>query len=188
MSYRVGYFVGSLSSTSINRRLAQALVKLGAKGVEFFEIPIKDLPPYSVDYDADYPESALALKQAIASAQALLFVTPEFNRSIPGALKNAIDWASRPWGDNSFTNKSSTIIGTSVGAVGTAIAQQSLRGALASCNAHQMTSPEAYIQYTEGLIDDDGHVTNPDLREFLQAFMTEFDEHTRRVLMVLPAA
>lgn len=186
MSYRVGYFVGSLSSTSINRRLAQALVKLGAEGVEFFEIPIKDLPLYSADYDADYPAEGTALKDAIASAQALLFVSPEYNRSIPGALKNAIDWASRPWGQNSFDHKPTAIIGASIGAIGTAVAQQSLRAVMAFCNARQMTSPEAYIHFTEGLVDDQGNVTKTDTREFLQAFMTEFDEHTRRVLTVLP--
>lgn len=186
MSYRVGYFIGSLSSTSINRRLAQALVRLGAEGVEFFEIPIKDLPLYSPDYDAEYPAEGQALKDAVASAQALLFVSPEYNRSIPGALKNAIDWASRPWGENSFDHKPTAIIGASIGAIGTAVAQQSLRAVMAFCNARQMTSPEAYIHFTEGLVDDQGNVTNTDTREFLQAFMTEFDEHTRRVLQVLP--
>lgn len=186
MSYRVGYFVGSLSSTSINRKLARALVKLGAEGVEFFEIPIRDLPLYSPDHDADYPAPAQALKDAVASAQALLFVSPEYNRSIPGALKNAIDWASRPWGQNSFEHKSTAIIGASIGAIGTAVAQQSLRGVMAFCNARQMTSPEAYIHFTPDLIDDEGNITSLDTRDFLTAFMTEFDEHTRRVLTVLP--
>ena len=97
-TFTVGYFVGSLSSTSINRKLAAALVKLAPDALELREIPIKDLPLYSQDYDADYPPAALALKQAIADADAVLFVTPEYNRSIPGGLKNAIDWASRPWG------------------------------------------------------------------------------------------
>jgi len=101
--YKVGYFVGSLSSTSINRMLAKALVRVAPPELELTEIPIKDLPLYSQDYDADYPPVARTFKKAIADVDAVLFVTPEFNRSIPGGLKNAIDWASRPWGQNSFT-------------------------------------------------------------------------------------
>jgi chromate reductase len=134
-TFTVGYFVGSLSSTSINRKLAAALVKLAPDALELREIPIKDLPLYSQDYDADYPPSALALKQAIADADAVLFVTPEYNRSIPGGLKNAIDWASRPWEQNSFTRKPSAVIGASIGAIGTAVAQQSLRSVLSFCNS-----------------------------------------------------
>jgi chromate reductase len=134
-TFTVGYFVGSLSSTSINRKLAAALVKLAPDALELREIPIKDLPLYSQDYDADYPPSALALKQAIADADAVLFVTPEYNRSIPGGLKNAIDWASRPWEQNSFTRKPPAVIGASIGAIGTAVAQQSLRSVLSFCNS-----------------------------------------------------
>ena len=129
-TYKVGYFVGSLSSTSINRLLAKALVRLAPPELVLTEIPIKDLPLYSHDFDADYPPVARALKQSIADVDAVLFVTPEYNRSIPGGLKNAIDWASRPWGKNSFARKPSGVIGTSPGAIGTAVAQQSLRGVL----------------------------------------------------------
>src|SRR5688572_5670444 len=100
--YNVGYFVGSLSSTSINRELSRALIRLAPEDMEFTEIPFGDLPLYSQDYDEDFPPEARALKEAIARSDAILFVTPEYNRSIPGALKNAIDWASRPWGQNSF--------------------------------------------------------------------------------------
>ena len=103
-SYKVGYFVGSLSSKSINRRLALALAGLAPPELELSEIPIRDLPMYSPDHDAAYPPVAQAFKQAIADCDAVLFVTPEYNRSIPGCLKNAIDWASRPWGQNAFTN------------------------------------------------------------------------------------
>lgn len=98
-TYKVGYFVGSLSSTSINRVLSRALIRFGTPGPEFTELPIGNLPLYSPDFDADYPAEPQALKDAIAGSQAVLFVTPEYNRSIPGALKNAIDWASRPWGN-----------------------------------------------------------------------------------------
>lgn len=105
-TYQVGYFVGSLSSKSINRILSKALIRLAPHDLEFTEIPIGDLPLYSPDYDEDYPPEATALKEAISRSDAVLFVTPEYNRSIPGALKNAIDWASRPWGQNSFRSHS----------------------------------------------------------------------------------
>jgi chromate reductase len=104
-TYRVGYFVGSLSSTSINRVLSRALVRLAPDDLALTEIPINNLPLYSPDFDSDYPPEARALKESIAGSDAVLFVTPEYNRSIPGALKNAIDWASRPWGQNSFDNR-----------------------------------------------------------------------------------
>jgi chromate reductase, NAD(P)H dehydrogenase (quinone) len=137
-AYKVGYFVGSLSSKSINRLLAKALGRLAPPELVLTEIPIKDLPLYSPDFDADYPPVARALKQSIADVDAVLFVTPEYNRSIPGGLKNAIDWASRPWGKNSFARKPTGVIGTSPGAIGTALAQQSLRGVLCYCNSPLM--------------------------------------------------
>ena len=112
-TYRVGFFVGSLASDSINRKLASALVRLAPPNVEFTEIAIRDLPLYSGDYDSDFPAEARALKEALASVDALLFVTPEYNRGLPGSLKNAIDWASRPWGTNSLSRKPSAMIGAS---------------------------------------------------------------------------
>ena len=114
------------------------------------EISIKDLPLYNRDHDDDYPPVARALKDAIAAVDAVLFVTPEYNRSIPGALKNAIDWASRPYGKNSFTRKPSAVIGTSPGKIGTAVGQQHLRSILAFCNSPQMNAVEAYIQFEPG--------------------------------------
>ena len=184
--YKVGYFVGSLSSTSINRRLAKALVRLAPPELELIEIPIKDLPLYSQDYDADYPPVARALKQAIADADAVLFVTPEYNRSIPGALKNAIDWASRPWGKNSFARKPSGVIGASPGLIGTALAQQSLRGVLCFCNSPLMNTVEAYIHFIPDLISESGEVTNEKTREFLQNYMKELHAFIVRVLTVVP--
>ena len=158
-TYQIGYLVGSLSSTSINRRLAKALIRLAPETMSFSEIPFRDLPLYSQDYDADYPAAGLAFKDAIKAVDAVLFVTPEYNRSIPGGLKNAIDWASRPWGTNSFARKPAAVIGTSPGAIGTAVAQQSLRSVLSFCNSRQMNAIEAYIQFTPGVITDDGDVT-----------------------------
>lgn len=186
MSYTVGYFVGSLSSTSINRRLATALQGVAPKDLAFVEIPIRDLPLYSPDFDAEFPPEAQAFKSAIAEADAVLFVTPEYNRSIPGALKNAIDWASRPYGENAFDHIPAAVIGASVSSIGTAVAQQSLRGVLSYCNARQMTAPEAYIHFVEEDYADDGTITNPRTEKFLRGFMTEFRDHIERVLTVLP--
>jgi len=185
-TYKVGYFVGSLAKGSINRLLAKALIRLAPPGLEFHEIEYKDLPLYSYDYDADYPAVAREYKAAIAKADAVLFVTPEYNRSIPGALKNAIDWASRPWGKNSFTRKPSAVIGTSPGAIGTAIAQQQLRSVLSFCNSPQMNSPEAYIQFKPGLINDQGEVTDDSTVEFLSKYMKELHAFIVRVRTVVP--
>jgi chromate reductase len=184
--YKVGYFVGSLSSTSINRTLSRALIRLAPHDLEFTEIPIGNLPLYSQDYDADYPLEARELKEAIAGSDAVLFVTPEYNRSIPGALKNAIDWASRPWGQNSFHHIPAGVIGASIGAIGTAVAQQSLRAVLSFCNARQMTSPEAYITYSPERFKDDGEVVDETTAGFLRDYMQEFRDHVVRVLTVLP--
>jgi chromate reductase len=185
-AFKVGYFVGSLSSKSINRLLATALTKLAPEGLEFEEIHFRDLPLFSPDYEADYPPVAKALKAAISGADAVLFVTPEYNRSIPGGLKNAIDWASRPYGQNAFTRKPSAVIGASTGKLGTAIAQQHLRSLLGYCNSPQMNAPEAYIQFTPGLIEADGRVTNESTEKFLRDFITEFKGFIARVYTVLP--
>jgi chromate reductase len=186
MVIQVGYFIGSLSSTSINRVLSRALIRVAPEDLKFTEIPIRDLPLYSQDYDNDFPPEARALKDAIAAVDALLFVTPEYNRSIPGGLKNALDWASRPWGENSFDHIPCAVIGASVGQIGTAIGQQSLRGVLSFCNARQMTSPEAYIAYSPEVFKDDGEVTNDSTREFLTTYMAEFRSYIGMVLTVLP--
>ena len=185
-TYKVGYFVGSLSSTSINRVLSKSLIRLAPEDLEFVEIPIKDLPLYSPDFDESYPPEATALKEAISAADAVLFVTPEYNRSIPGALKNAIDWASRPWGENSFHHIPAGVIGASIGSIGTAVGQQSLRAVLSFVNARQMTSPEAYIHFSPEVFADDGEVKKDETAAFLRDFMAEFRDHTARVLTVLP--
>jgi len=184
--YKVGYFVGSLAKGSINRKLAKALVSLAPANLQMQEIPFGDLPLYSYDYDADFPPVAKDFKAAIAAVDAVLFVTPEYNRSIPGALKNAIDWASRPWGQNSFTKKPSGIIGTSPGAIGTAVAQQHLKSILGFCNSPMMNAVEAYIQFTPNLISDDGKVNVPSTEVFLRKYMSEFSDFIGRVLTVYP--
>jgi chromate reductase len=184
--FEVGYLIGSLAAKSINRRLAAALVKLAPPELSLTEIPIRDLPLYSYDYDSDYPEVATRFKGAIAEVDAVLFITPEYNRSIPGALKNAIDWASRPYGQNAFTRKPSAVIGTSPGAIGTAVGQQHLRSVLGFCNSPQMNAPEAYIQFTPDLISEDGKVSNESTEGFLKTYMAEFAVFIERVLTVLP--
>lgn len=184
--YRVGYLVGSLATNSINRKLARALTRLAPPELKMSEISFSDLPYYSYDYDAAFPPAAEAFKASIASVDAVLFVTPEYNRSIPGALKNAIDWASRPYGKNSFTRKPSAIIGTSPGKIGTAVGQQHLRSILAFCNSPLMNSVEAYIQFEKGLITDEGEVTNADIEKFLSNYMDELHCFIVRCYMVLP--
>jgi chromate reductase len=179
-TYRIGTIVGSLAKESINRKLSRALVRLAPDGLALSEVPIRDLPLYSYDFDADYPPVARAFKEAIAAVDGLLFVTPEYNRSIPGALKNAIDWGSRPYGDNAFTGKPSAIIGASPGKIGTAIAQQHLRSILSYCGAPQLTAPEAYIQLTPGLVTDDGEVTAESTEKFLRQFLQAFEVFVRR--------
>ena len=186
VTYKVGYFVGSLSSTSINRELSRVLAKVAPDNLELTEIPIGDLPLYSPDFDADYPAEGRALKDAIAASDAVLFVTPEYNRSIPGALKNALDWASRPWGQNSFDHMPAAVIGASPGKIGTAVAQQSLRGVLSYCNARQMTAPEAYLKYDPEIFSADGEVHDESVKQFLTDFMGYFHVHLSRVLTVLP--
>ena len=184
--FKVGYLVGSLATRSLNRRLAKALVSLSPPELQLAEISFRDLPLYSYDYDADYPPVAAAFKDAIAAVDAVLFVTPEYNRSIPGGLKNAIDWASRPYGKNAFTRKPSAVIGTSPGKIGTAVAQQHLRSILAFCNSPLMNSIEAYIQFEDGLISEDGRVSQASTKQFLENFMAEFHGFIARVYTALP--
>ncbi len=183
--YTVGYFVGSLAKESLNRKLSLALTRLAPESLRMREIPIGNLPLYSYDFDPDYPPVARALKESIASADAVLFVTPEYNRSIPGSLKNAIDWASRPYGENSFARKPSATIGTSPGKIGTAVAQQHLKSILGFCNSPQMNAIEAYIEFTPGLITADGEVTVESTANFLSDYMKQFHGFIERVYTAL---
>ena len=187
-TYKVGYFVGSLSKASINRVLSKALIQLAPKELQLQEIPIADLPLYNRDLDNDFPPAARALKESISAADAILFVTPEYNRSIPGALKNAIDWASRPFGQNAFHRKPTGMVGASTGKIGTAIAQSHLRSIMSFCNAPMMNSMEVYIQSTPGLITDEGKVTVESTERFLAKYMTEFHGFIQRVYMAIPRA
>jgi chromate reductase len=166
--------------------LAKALVKLAPPELTFSEISFKDLPLFTPDLEQNFPPPARAMKDAILAADAVLFITPEYNRSLPGALKNAIDWASRPYGQNAWTRKPSGVLGASTGSIGTAVAQQHLRSILSYCNSPQMNAPEAYIHFKKGLITEDGEVTVESTAEFLRGYMQQFSGFIQRVYMVLP--
>lgn len=181
-TYKIGYFVGSLARGSINRTLSKALIKLAPEQLEFTEIPIKDLPLYSWDYDEDFPAEGRRLKDAIEASDGILFISPEYNRSIPGALKNAIDWGSRPWGTNSFARKPTGIIGASPGGIGTAVMQSSMRSVLSFLDAPQLNSPEAYVRFDPENFSPDGEVKDPATQTFLRHYMDEYCAFVQRVL------
>jgi chromate reductase len=182
MAHTIGYFVGSLARGSINRTLSEALIALAPDSLEFREIPIGNLPLYSQDYDDDFPPEARALKDAIASSDGILFVSPEYNRSIPGALKNAIDWGSRPWGTNSFARKPTGIIGASPGKIGTAVMQSSMRSVLSFLDAPQLNSPEAYVSFDAEHFGPGGEVRDESTAKFLRHYMEEYCAFVQRVL------
>ena len=184
--YTVGYFIGSLLVDLDQPDPVSALDPARAARSGVHRDPDREPAALQPGLRRNYPPEAQALKEAIAAADALLFVTPEYNRSIPGALKNAIDWASRPWGKNAFHHIPAGVIGASIGPIGTAVAQQSLRAVLSFCNARQMTSPEAYIRYSPEIFREDGEVTDASIETFLSDFMNEFRDYVVRVLTVLP--
>lgn len=176
MSTDVALFVGSLRKGSLNRKLAAALRKLGPPTWRYHEIRFDDLPFYDQDESKPMPESVRRLKEGIESADAVIFVTPEYNRSVPGGLKNAIDWASRPKGENSFAGKPTLVSGTSPGNISTAVAQQHLRVMLGYLDAPTMGQPEVFIRFQpEDLIDDDGNVNDESTEKFLKKVMDEFE-------------
>ncbi len=172
--YTIAVFVGSLRKESINRRLAHALEKLAGDRARFDYIQIDDIPLYNQDHDGQFPAQGTRMKGRIRAADAVLFVTPEYNRSIPGVLKNAIDTASRPYGDNAFAGKPAAVIGTSIGAIGSALAQQHLRNVLVFVNLAVMAQPEAFVHFKEGLIEADGTVSSDGTRKFLQDYVDAF--------------
>ncbi len=178
---------GSLRGGSYNTMLVREAAALLPDGV-FLELwhGLKAIPPFDEDDEHERPAAVQALFDAIADADVVLVATPEYNRSIPGALKNAIDWASRPYGQNSFTRKPSAVIGTSPGKIGTAVGQQHLRSILAFCNSPLMNAIEAYIQFEPGLITDEGEITVESTRDFLRDYMAEFHGFITRVYTALP--
>ncbi|KRG68830.1 NADPH-dependent FMN reductase [Pseudoxanthomonas dokdonensis] len=166
--------VGSLRKASINRKLATALERMLPDGIQASRAGIGELPLYNQEYDADFPAPATAFKAAIEAADALLFVTPEYNHSIPGVLKNAIDFASRPAGRSSFGGKLAAIAGASPGRTASALSQQHLRNVLAAMGVLTMPTPEALVQFSEGLIDDEGRINDERTRTALQKFIDSY--------------
>jgi chromate reductase len=171
---KIAVVVGSIRKESINRKLAKALIKLAPKDLECELVRIDDLPVFNQDHDQDPPQQVARVKAQIVAANAILFVTPEHNRSLPTALKNVLDWVSRPYGKNLWAGKPAGVAGASVGAVGTAVAQAHLRAVLGYLDVPTLGQPEVYVQFTKDLIDDDGNVSNDGTRKFLQSFVDRY--------------
>ncbi len=172
--YNIGVIIGSLRKESFNRKLANAIIKLAPQEFSFKILEIGDLPHYNQDDDANQAESVKRLKIEIKVCQGLLFVTPEYNRAIPGVLKNAIDNASRPYGQSAWSGKPAGLIGISVGTIGSAIAQQHLRTTMAYLDMPTLGQPEVYLQAKEGLFDESGSIGIADTKKFLQSWMDRY--------------
>ncbi|RDS80826.1 NADPH-dependent oxidoreductase [Dyella monticola] len=177
---KIAVLIGSLRKESLNHKLAKALERLAPHEFSFEHVRIDNLPFYNQDFDSDYPPVCRQLKEQIKSADALLFVTPEYNRSVPGVLKNAIDIASRPYGASAFAGKAGAVAGISVGATGTALAQQHLRNILAYLDVPLMGQPEVFVKYSDGLIDQDGNIGVESTKKFLQEFVDRYVDWVRR--------
>jgi chromate reductase len=172
---KVAVIVGSLRRESINRKLAHALAALAKpKGLELGEVKLDDLPLYNEDLWQDPPAAVLRLKQEIKTADAVLFVTPEYNRSIPAMVKNVVDWASRPMADTVWPGKRAAIVGASPGAIGTAVAQSHLRSILTPLGVALVSRPEVYISLKPGQLDDQGAVADENLARHLNSFLDAF--------------
>ncbi|MFN3826253.1 MAG: NADPH-dependent FMN reductase [Micavibrio sp.] len=173
--FKVAVVVGSLRKGSHNKKLARALAKLAQGKMDFKMVEIGDLPLFNQDLEGNVPAAVTTFKEAIDSSDAVLFVTPEYNRSIPGVLKNAIDWGSRPYGKSSWAGKPAAICGTSPGAIGTAIAQNHLRSITGGfLDMPTLGQPEIYLTYKEDLFNDQDDVMNEGTKAFLQGFVDKF--------------
>ncbi len=171
--FQIAVIVGSLRRDSFNRKLATAMAKLAPADFTFKQLQIDDLPLYNQDDDAKQAPSVLRLKSEIEKSQGVIFVTPEYNRSIPGVLKNAIDHASRPYGKSAWTGKPAGVVGVSVGAIGTALAQQHLRNILANQDMPTLGQPEIFIQAKDDLFDASGNV-GPSSIELIKKWMAAY--------------
>lgn len=170
---KIASVIGSIRPDSLNRKLVNALTKLAPKDVTFHDVVIGDLPLYSQDYDADFPSSVKRLKTEIFEADGVLFATPEYNRSIPGVLKNAIDFGSRPYGKSAWAGKPAGVIGASVGTAGTSMAQQHLRNVLSHLDMPTLPQPEVFVHVKEGLFDDAGNFAESNV-SFFQKWMDSY--------------
>ncbi len=171
--FQIGVIVGSIRKDSLNAKLANALIKLAPTEFSFKRIAINELPLYNQDHDATPAQVVTTLKAEIRSCQGLLIATPEYNRSIPGVLKNALDHGSRPYGDNAFKGIPAAIIGISPGSTGTSMAQQHLRNILSYLDVPLLCQPEVYIQMKEGLFDESGSIGEAS-KQFLQGWMNSY--------------
>jgi chromate reductase len=181
MPKQIGYVVGSLRKDSWNRKLANALIKLAPADFNFKELRIGDLPLYNQDDDRSQAPEVQRLKSELRGVDAVLFITPEYNRSVPGVLKNALDHASRPYGQSAWAGKPAGIIGASPGAAGSAVAQLHLRTILAYLDMPTLGQPEAYIHVKEGFFDEAGNIVNPESRKFLHGWMDKFAAWVKRL-------
>ena len=171
--YQIAVIVGSLRQESFNRKLANAIVKLAPPEFSFKQLQISDLPLYNQDHDDHQAEQVKRLKNEITAAHGVVFFTPEYNRSIPGVLKNAIDHASRPYGHSAWRGKPAGVMGVSVGAIGTSVAQQHLRNILACLDMPTLGQPEAFIHAREGLFDAAGNIGESS-KPFMQNWMNRY--------------
>jgi len=178
--YEVAVLVGSLRQASINRKLSNALIRLAPPSLQPSIVEIRDIPPFNQDWEMDMPQPVVDFKQAIKRSAAVLFVTPEYNRSVPGVLKNAIDAASRPYGQSAWTGKPAAIASASPGAMGGFGATHHLRQVLVSVGVITMGQPEAYFGQADKLFDERGDIVNPATREFLQKFVDAFAQWVER--------
>lgn len=180
MTTKVAVVVGSLRKDSVNRIFAKALGKLARPKLEFHFVEIGDLPLYNQDLEGDLPASVQRFKREIEAADAVLLVTPEFNRSFSAALKNAIEWGSRPWGKNSWAGKPAAIIGATLGAVGTAAAQSQLRSVAGAIGLHVIVNPEIYLNFREGQVVN-GEIAEEGLKQLLTGWVDAFAEWAKRL-------
>jgi chromate reductase len=171
--YHIAVIIGSLRRDSYNRKLASAITRFAPPEFSFCQVEIGDLPLYNEDDDMHPANSVKRFIAEIKRSQGLLFVTPEYNRSIPGVLKNAIDHASRPYGQSAWSGKPAGILGISVGSIGTALAQQHLRNILAFLDVPTLGQPETFIQLKDGFFDDAGNIGEGS-KPFLQNWMKQY--------------
>ena len=169
----IAVIIGSLRKDSFNKKLAKALEKLFPADFSLTQVRIDDLPLYNQDDDGNPSAQVKRLKGEIKAAQGVLFFTPEYNRSLPGVLKNAIDHASRPYGQSAWDGKPAGVLGASIGATGTAMSQQHLRNILAYLNMPTLGQPEAFIHNKDGLYDAAGNI-GADSLKFLQGWVDSY--------------
>lgn len=180
MTTKVAIVVGSLRKGSVNRVFSEALAKLARPKLEFHFVEIGDLPLYNQDLEADLPASVQRFKREIEAADAVLLVTPEFNRSFSAALKNAIEWGTRPWGKNSWAGKPAAIIGATLGVVGTAAAQSQLRSVAGAIGLHVIVNPEIYLNFREGQVVN-GEIADEGLKQLMTSWVDAFADWTKRL-------